>query len=372
MKRLLISLSILASFAVANAQELVEVMTIQLQDSVITLKVSDIKSFSFDMIEWIESDTPEDPSPDTPENSNPDTPVEPDTPELPYELRVLTFEDEDAKFSPYTLDYADREITTWSDLIDNPQYGGPLTYGDYMSAMYTWYDEGNTELTHTFPDNYAYCYWGGGHAISNYWGEGFTNEDRDKHIAKYYGEDYVAENAGNDAMLGWFNLQLMTPVPAHSGNNFAVHYGYKDFFSYVENLPEISFADGEARVIDHMYVTNTNYTLNQLVCGVMSEAGNTFGGSWTGLNDDAWLKIVAYGFDDVDADANAEPISEVEFYLVKGENVVTDWQKWDLSGLGAVAKVRFNFLYSEDMGGKYGFTIPGYFAYDDIAVRFDK
>ncbi len=365
MKRLLISLSILASFAVANAQELVEVMTIQLQDSVITLKVSDIKSFSFDMIEWAEPETP-----------TPDTPEEPEEPELPYELRVLTFEDEDAKFSPYTLDYADdwagREITTWSDLIDSPQYGGPLTYGDYMSAMYTWYDEGNTELTHTFPDNYAYCFWGGGHAISNYWGEGFTNEDRDKHIAKYYGEDYVAENAGNDAMLGWFNLQFMTPVPAHSGNNFAVHYGYKDFFSYVENLPEISFADGEARVIDHMYVTNTNYTLNQLVCGVMSEAGNTFGGSWTGLNDDAWLKIVAYGFDDVDADANAEPISEVEFYLVKGENVVTDWQKWDLSGLGAVAKVRFNFLYSEDMGGKYGFTIPGYFAYDDIAVRFDK
>jgi hypothetical protein len=24
------------------------------------------------------------------------------------------------------------------------------------------------------------------------------------------------------------------------------------------------------------------------------------------------------------------------------------------------------------MGGKYGFTIPGYFAYDDIAVRFEK
>jgi hypothetical protein len=24
------------------------------------------------------------------------------------------------------------------------------------------------------------------------------------------------------------------------------------------------------------------------------------------------------------------------------------------------------------MGGSYGFTIPGYFAYDDIAVRFEK
>jgi hypothetical protein len=151
-----------------------------------------------------------------------------------------------------------------------------------------------------------------------------------------------------------------------------VHYGYKDAYSFIENLPEISFGDDEARVIDHMYVTNTNYTLNQLYNGVKSEAGNSFGGNWEGLSDDAWLKIVAYGFDDVDADAYAEPISEVEFYLVQGENVVTDWQKWDLSALGKVKKVRFNFLYSDEMGGQYGFTIPGYFAYDDVAVRFEK
>lgn len=290
-----------------------------------------------------------------------------------YELRVLTFEDEDAKFSPYTLDYAGVEITTWSDLIDDPQYGGPLTYADQMSAEYKWYDEGNTELTHTFPDNYGYyCYWGGGHAISNYWGEGWSDEDRNIHIAKYYGDDYVAENAGNDAMLGWFNLQFMTPVKAHSGDNFAVHYGYKDDNSYTENLPEISFGDDIARVIDHMYVCNTNYTLNQLYNGVKSEAGNNFGGNWEGLTENAWLKIVAYGFDDVEADAYADPISQVEFYLVQGENVVTNWQKWNLSELGAVKKVRFNFLYSDEMGGTYGFTIPGYFAYDDVAVRFEK
>lgn len=293
-------------------------------------------------------------------------------PELPYELRVLTFEDQDARFESYWLDYAGVEITTWSDLIDNPQYGGPLTYADMYSAAYHWYDEGNTELSHTFPYNYSYCYWGGGHSISNYWGEGWSDEDRDIHIAKYYGEDYVTENAGNDSMLGWFNLQLMTPVKAHSGDNFVVHYGYKDEFSFIENLPEIAFEDGVARVIDHMWVTNTNYTLNQLYNGVKSEAGNSFGGNWSGLTESAWLKIVAQGFDDIDADAYAEPVSEVEFYLVLGEDVVTDWEKWDLSPLGTVAKVRFNFSYSEEMGGRYGFTIPGYFAYDDIAVRFDK
>ena len=293
-----------------------------------------------------------------------------------YELKVLTFEDEDAKFAPYTLEYANnwlgKVITTWSDLIDDPQYGGPLMYADMISAEYYWCDDKNTYLTHTFPYNYSYCYWGGGHAISNYWGAGWSDEDRDLHIANYYGQDYVTENAGNDQMLGWFNLQLMIPVKAHSGDNFAVHYGYKDFFSFVENLPEISFADGEKRVIDHMYVTNTNYTLNQLYNGVKSEAGNSFGGNWEGLTEDAWLKIVAYGFDDVDADAYDEPTDSIEFYLVKGKDVVTDWQKWDLSPLGEVVKVRFNFHYSDEMGGRYGFTIPGYFAYDDVAVRFEK
>ena len=54
---------------------------------------------------------------------------------------------------------------------------------------------------------------------------------------------------------------MMVPVAPHSGENFAVHYGYKDFFTYIENLPEIVFADDVARVIDHMWVTNTNYTL---------------------------------------------------------------------------------------------------------------
>ena len=298
-------------------------------------------------------------------------------PELPYKLRVLTFEDADAKFSPFFLDYADgwtgREIATWSQLIDNPQYSGPLLYGnDAMDAMYYWYDEGNTELCHMFPDNYAYCFWGGGHAISNYWGAGYADEDRNAHILKYYGQEYLDQWAGKpgaDGALGWFLLQLMVPVAPHSGENFCVHYGYKDFFSFIENIPEISFYDCEPRVIDHMYVTNTNYTLNQLHNGVKSEEGNSFGGNWSGLQEDAWLKIVAYGFANID---DTEPTTEAEFYLVKGYNVVEDWQKWDLSGLGAVAKVQFNFLYSEEMGGKYGFTIPGYFAYDDVAVRFEK
>ena len=42
-----------------------------------------------------------------------------------YELRTLTFEDADAHFTPYTLDYANKTISTWSDLVDDAQYNGP-------------------------------------------------------------------------------------------------------------------------------------------------------------------------------------------------------------------------------------------------------
>ena len=114
--------------------------------------------------------------------------------------------------------------------------------------------------------------------------------------------------------------------------------------------------------------------LNQTIEGVSREdtdSGDQFGGNWDGLDkyDDAWLKIVARGYASKD---DTEPCSSSEFYLVNGKDVVLDWRKWDLTELGMVEKVEFDFAYSEQMGGIYGFTIPAYFAYDDVAVRFEK
>ncbi|MBR4154544.1 MAG: DUF4465 domain-containing protein [Paludibacteraceae bacterium] len=300
-------------------------------------------------------------------------PEQPQEPELTYDIRILTFEDKDAKFEDYTLVGGEANISTWSDLIDAPQYGGALLYPNYATGAweidYTWYDENNTEIRHTSnPWGYAT----GGQVISNYASKdyGYTNDDRNTLIAKWYGEDYVKENAGNDAALGWFSVQLTTPTNGgHSGENFAVHFGYVDFFSMSDVMQGFEFEDGVARVIDHMYVTNTNYTLNQLMYGVGSEAGNTFGGNYAGPTANSWYKITAYGYADAD---DEEPTSSVDFYLLKDMTPVTDWTKWDLSVLGKVAKVRFNMFASEDMSGQYGLTVPAYFAYDDVAVRFDK
>ena len=293
-----------------------------------------------------------------------------------YELRILTFEDdENKKFESFVLEYEGLEegyweINTWSDLIDTKQQDGDKLYalawynGD--QALYRWWDQNHTDLSHAFYDSGWTTFAGGGHAISDYTEPEYHGDYLRSYLEKYY--DNPSE------YWGWQYLQLMTPIGAHSGKNFAVHYGYKDFMSMIEVLPSLEFAETGPHIIDHMYVTCPNYMLNQTIEGVSREdtdSGDQFGGNWDGLDkyDDAWLKIVARGYASKD---DTEPCSSSEFYLVNGKDVVLDWRKWDLTELGMVEKVEFDFAYSEQMGGIYGFTIPAYFAYDDVAVRFEK
>ena len=259
--------------------------------------------------------------------------------ELPkVTYRVLTFEDEDVKFSPYELDYAGVTITKWSDLVDDAEYGGTLTYNNYSSdGTYSWNDEGNTGLQHSF----VTPYWGGGHVISNYKLENYETLPEGK--------------------WGWYELQMSVPIGGHNGScNFCVHNGYSDFFNsqmYDAALEGFNFPEGVERVVDHMYVTNTNYVLNSLTYG---------DGFNSAATDETYLKIIAYGYDDNDVATGT-----AEFYLCNtGKKLVTDWQKWDLSSLGKVNKIVFNFKASEDQSGSYGLNCPAYFAYDDVAVRF--
>ena len=258
---------------------------------------------------------------------------------LDYELRVLTFEDEDAKFTPYSLDYANKTINKWSDLVDDAQYGGTLTYNNYGEATYYWYDENNTEIEHSFTTPY----WGGGHAISN-----------------FVIENYETLPEGH---YGWYELQFATPIGGHNGSkNFCVHNGYKDDYNsqiYDGKLAWFSFKNGKELVVDHMYVTNTCYVLNSL----------TYGDGFNNpATEDTYFKIVAYGYN-----VNDEEVGTAEFYLCKtGRQFVTDWQKWDLSSLGKVNKIVFNFSGSDDLSGAYGLNCPAYFAYDDVAVRFTE
>ena len=65
-----------------------------------------------------------------------------------YNLRVLTFEDEDYKGSGNYVTAKD-----WSTLIDDPQYGGLLLYGEEGYGIYNKEDNyrwnGTTKTTHS-------------------------------------------------------------------------------------------------------------------------------------------------------------------------------------------------------------------------------
>ena len=265
-----------------------------------------------------------------------------------YELRVLTFEDADYKGGTNFANGND-----WSSLIDDPQYGGKLLYGsggagvDSADEAYQWTDTNNTWLHNILSEGYgSWCYWSGGHAISNY-------------------------NTGDIEDYGGFKAQLTVYKKGVSGlsrtggghngsNNFAVHYGYADNSGYglsADALPALTFADGAERVIDHMYVTNTTYALNCYIDG---------NGLTAKIGPDDWVKLVATGYD-----TKGAKTGETDIYLCNGpDNIIMDWTKWDLSSLGKVSKVTFNVTGSSDNG--YGFSQPAYFAYDDVAVRFEK
>ena len=234
-----------------------------------------------------------------------------------YELRTLTFEGE-----------------PWTALIPDSEYGNG-------NGQNSWYDEDNTELMFYPNPNAAFPGYGG-HAISKYVGSDWETDGN-------YSHDLQAYNVTGGA---------------NGSENFCVHFGYLDDSGYgmMNELVGIEFGDNKAHVIESMYVTNTTYVYNQL-----QAAG--FGSTYV-LSDESTFKIVAYGYDDVDAEDD-EYVSSSEFYLLNtGKNFVTNWTKWNLSGLGKVAAVRFNLVGSADMVGDYGLAVPGYFAYDDVTVRF--
>ena len=266
---------------------------------------------------------------------------------LGYELRVLTFEDDDTKFEPYECEFVYwgtseyKYVDKWSSYIPTDgQYGNG-------HRTYEWCDSGNTELAFVAPEDDSF--WGiAGHAG----------------ISNFVGSDY--QNEGNYM----YDLQAYNVAGGANGSiNFCTQYGYLDPDEYATEfspngvLPGLQFHDEVARVIEYMYVTNTTYAYKVLVSGECD-----FGGSYQ-YTDDSTFKIVAYGYDSFE---DTEP-TQTEFFLLNtGKRMVTEWTKWDLTPLGAVVRVEFNLVACDNGYGKYGNVIPAYFAYDDVAVRFER
>lgn len=255
------------------------------------------------------------------------------TEEADFELATLTFEDADYKAGPNYLGFR-----SWSSLIDSPQYGGLLLYGEDGYGIYDeedayrWYDENNTNLYSSLNDAWgSWAFWNGGVAVSNY-----QTPAADGDISTQLG---IPGGKGHDA-----------------SDNFAVAFGYNDPLSGMGDArPVLSFGDGKERVINDMYVTNTAYFRNAVLNGIMTNPAT----------DATWIDLVVEGFN-----AAGESTGEVRLRLIDGkDDILTDWTPFRLSYLGKVASVKFNYEASEDQYGTYGFSAPSYVAIDDISVR---
>ncbi len=268
-----------------------------------------------------------------------------------YELRVLTFEDKDVKEGWSSVV---EKASKWSDVIDPVQQMGEMLYGENNGGgseqIYSWYDGGNTFLFSELLDAWGtYAFYSGGEAVSHYCSKNY--EDYGNYM---YQLTVYRPNGSNE---------ISTSGGGHNGsNNFCIHFGYIDDTGYgVAEVPSVKFNDGVARVIDHVYVCLTTYLYNVLL------NGNSLSGA---MGDDGKFYVEARGFAKAD---DEQPTKKVSMCVADKNGIITDWTKWDLSGLGAIEKLEFN-MYGEGTGmdNNYGLSQPAYFAWDDMAVRFPK
>ena len=259
-----------------------------------------------------------------------------------YELKTLTFEEEDSQFGEYTLstDYdwsggSTYSIYTWNDLIPQGMqgYGAPMIYGgdqywefyfddwnnDPTAYTYFWYDQNNTELAHTILGDYMY----GGIAVSN-----------------YVSEDY--------ASCGTYDYQLTAYA---TGGNSGTNFGALNVSFGSEPAQPIFFADGQEHVIDHMYINLSTY--------MYAEALGLGWNPSAELAEDDTYTVVVTGYN-----SNDEETGSANIDLYKEGTFINGWTKLDLSSLGKVANIKFHVECDKS-------TIP-HFVIDDIAVRFPK
>ncbi len=127
---------------------------------------------------------------------------------------------------------------------------------------------------------------------------------------------------------------------------------------------EISFADDKARTVDGAYVTTA--AVSHLSMKYGDSYAKTFGGE-NGTDPD-FLKLIATGMN------GEEETGKVTFFLANylsdygcDDYIISDWSWMDLSSLGKVTKIKFEFESSDN--GEWGVNTPSYFCMDKLTVE---
>lgn len=155
------------------------------------------------------------------------------------------------------------------------------------------------------------------------------------------------------------NANSTTGGGNNGSNNFITTYGYQDsnpIFAYEDGRPILSFNDNKARTIKGFYVNSTNYFL-----GVASD-GNDLSPA---IQEGDEVLLTGYGYDE-----NDDLVGTISMVFASFEEVITEWTYWDVSSLGDIVTFRINISGGPDNG--YGFSLPAYYAIDDITVEWDE
>jgi hypothetical protein len=160
----------------------------------------------------------------------------------------------------------------------------------------------------------------------------------------------------NDVATAGYDNQYSVVDPANQKNKFAIFYPSfgGDLFASMSATGEF-----EPRSID---LCNGTYTALSLKNG--DAYSKKFGGK-TGSDPD-WFKVTIRGFD-----SNNNKTASLEIYLAdfrstdsSKDYILTKWTNFDLTPLGKVVKIAFEFSSSD--AGAYGINTPTYVCLDNF------
>lgn len=194
----------------------------------------------------------------------------------------------------------------------------------------------------------------------------------------YYGEDEAGQiEMGAFLFLNYFdagysswNGFALSRTTSNAFNSYADQYnsctgggyqsssflmGYYSEYNYwmEEQAPAIMKADASAFEPASVMITNSANALKSML------NGDDYAKKFTAED---WLKVTFTGYDD-----DYEETGVVDFYLAKDGNIVSDWQKVDLTELGMCTMVEITMDCTDK---SYGFmNTPAYFCLDNFEVK---
>lgn len=131
-------------------------------------------------------------------------------------------------------------------------------------------------------------------------------------------------------------------------------------------LGGFSFENGAEYLVGEIEICNTSYVYGTIILG------NSFSSPLTSTH--GWYKVLAYGYDASGRITNNGQPVEYTICNYTGQsnakNIEDDWEDWDLSALGLVNRVVFNFEGSDS--GEWGLNTPAYLAIDNIKIYAPK